>query len=34
VDEAHMGQPAADFWWKTRSRRAGAPELLGTLPTS
>jgi hypothetical protein len=24
---------AADFWWKTRSRRGLAPELLGTLPT-
>jgi pimeloyl-ACP methyl ester carboxylesterase len=25
---------AADFWWKTRSRRAAAPELVGTLPTN
>jgi hypothetical protein len=23
---------AATFWWKTRSLRAGGPDLAGTLP--
>lgn len=25
---------AATFWWKTRSLRSSAPELIGTLPTN